>query len=60
MARQRLTSTPEFKAEAVTLVTQQGYSVAEAARSLGIHETLLASTKLSSVLGSKPVRAALR
>ena len=35
----------EFQAEAVTLVTEQGYSVAEAARSLGIHETLLRSWK---------------
>jgi transposase-like protein len=43
MARTRRTYTPEFKAEAVKLVTEQGYSVAEAARSLGIHETLLRS-----------------
>ena len=43
MARRRRTYTPEFKAEAVKLVTEQGYSVAEAARSLGIHETLLRS-----------------
>ena len=35
----------EFKAEAVKLVTEQGYSVAEAARSLDIHETLLRSWK---------------
>ena len=45
MARTRRTYTPEFKAEAVRLVTEQGYSVAEAARSLGIHETLLRSWK---------------
>jgi transposase len=45
MARQRRTYTPESKAEAVKLVTEQGYSVAEAARSLGIHETLLRSWK---------------
>jgi transposase len=45
MARPRRTYTPEFKAEAVKLVTEQGYSVAEAARSLGIHETLLRSWK---------------
>ena len=37
MARTRRTYTPEFKVEAVKLVTEQGYSVAEAARSLGIH-----------------------
>jgi len=45
MARPRRTYTAEFKAEAVKLVTDQGYSVAEAARSLGIHETLLRSWK---------------
>ena len=45
MAKKRRTYTPEFKAEAVKLVTERGYSVAEAARSLGIHETLLRSWK---------------
>jgi transposase len=45
MARKRPTHTPEFKAEAVKVVTAQGYSVAEAARSLGIHDTLLRSWK---------------
>jgi transposase len=43
MANKRRNYTPEFKTEAVKLVTEQGYSVAEAARSLGIHETLLRS-----------------
>jgi transposase len=45
MAKKRRSYTPEFKAEAVKLVTQQGYSIAEASRSLGIHETLLRSWK---------------
>jgi transposase len=45
MARKRRTYTPEFKAEAVKLVTDQGYSVAEAARSLSIGEALLRSWK---------------
>jgi transposase len=45
MAKKRRNYTPEFKTEAVKLVTEQGYSVAEAARSLGIHETLLRSWK---------------
>src|SRR5438445_4850386 len=45
MAKKRRTYTPEFKAEAVKLVTERGYSVAEAARSLGVHETLLRSWK---------------
>ena len=33
--------TAEFKAEAVGLVTQQGYGVADAARALGINRSLL-------------------
>ncbi len=41
MPRTRRTYTPEFKAEAVKLVAEQGYSVAEAARSLGISENLI-------------------
>jgi transposase len=45
MANKRRTYTPEFKAEAVKLVTERGHSVAEAARSLGIHDTLLRSWK---------------
>jgi transposase len=45
MARTRRTYTPEFKAEAVRLVTEQGYSVAEAARSLGISENLIRNWK---------------
>jgi transposase len=45
MARTRHTYTPEFKAEAVKLVTEQGYSVAEAARSLGISENLIRNWK---------------
>jgi transposase len=45
MTKKRRIYTPAFKAEAVKLVTQQGYSVAEAARSLGIHQTRLRSWK---------------
>ena len=45
MARRRRSYTREFKVEAVKLVTEQGYSVAEAARSLGIGENLLRSWK---------------
>jgi transposase len=36
----------EFKLEAVKLVTDQGYSVAEASRNLGIHPNLLRNWKL--------------
>ena len=43
MARKRRTYTAEFKAEAVKLVTEKGYSVAEAARSLGLGDSLLRS-----------------
>lgn len=35
------TYTQEFKRESVALVTEQGYSVAEAARSLGVNANLL-------------------
>ena len=45
MARQRRKYTREFKVEAVKLITDKGYSVAEAARSLDIGETLLRSWK---------------
>ena len=45
MARTRRNYTPKFKAEAVKLVNEQGYAVAEAARSLGIHQTLPRSWK---------------
>ncbi len=45
MAKVRRTDTREFKVEAVKLVTAQGCSVAEAARSLGVHETRLRSWK---------------
>ena len=45
MARQRRIYTREFKVEAVKLVTEKGYSVAEAARSLDVGETLLRSWK---------------
>ncbi len=41
MAKKRRTFTREFKLEAVKLVTEKGQSIAEAARSLGIHENLL-------------------
>ena len=45
MGKRRRPYTPEFKAEAVRLVTEQGYSVAEAARSLGLSENLVRNWK---------------
>ena len=47
MAKQRRTYSAQFKTEAVKLVTDKGYSTAEAARSLGISHTLLRSWKLA-------------
>ena len=47
MTRRRRTYTSEFKANAVKLVTEKGHSVSEAARSLGIGQTLLRSWKLA-------------
>ena len=46
MARKRRTYTDEFKRDAVKLVTEQRYSMAEAARNLGVHANLLRSWKL--------------
>jgi transposase len=43
MAKARRTFTPEFKVQAVKLVTEQGRSIAEVARDLG--ESLLRSWK---------------
>jgi transposase len=45
MGTSRRTYTREFKVEAVKLVSEQGRSVAEAARSLGIRENLLRNWK---------------
>ena len=45
MAKARRTYTREFKVAAVQLITQQGRSVAEAARSLDIGENLLRKWK---------------
>ena len=41
MVGQRKVYTPEFKAQAVKMVTEQKLSVAEAARRLGVHESRL-------------------
>ena len=39
--RHRRIYTKEFKKDAVSLITEQGYSAVEAAKSLGINENLL-------------------
>lgn len=41
MAKKRRTFTREFKLQAIKLITEQGYSFAEAARQLGILENQL-------------------
>ncbi len=41
MKRQRRSFSAEFKREAAQLVIDQGYSVSEASRSLGVGETVL-------------------
>ncbi len=41
MEAKRKVYTPEFKAQAVKMVTEQKLSVAEAARRLGVHESRL-------------------
>ena len=41
MTNKRKQYSKQFKIDAVKLVTEQGYKVSEAARSLGIHEGIL-------------------
>ena len=41
MTENKRNFTPEFKKDAVRLVTEQGYNVSEAARNLGIHPSVL-------------------
>ena len=48
MSRKYQTYTREFKEEAIKLVTERGYKIAEAARSLGINENLLGKWKRRS------------
>ncbi len=45
MKPERRRYTKEFKEEAVKLVTEQGYRIAEAARNLGINENMLSRWK---------------
>jgi transposase len=48
MSRKYRTYTEELKQAAIKLVIQQGYKIAEAARSLGINENLLGKWKRRS------------
>ena len=44
--KKRTTYTQEFKREAVDLILEQGYSIAEASRNLGINYNMLSRWKL--------------
>jgi len=46
--RSRRNYTDEFKAEAVKLITEQGNSIAETARNLGVNANLLGRWKKES------------
>ena len=45
MKKKRKKYTREFKEEAVKLITDQGYQIAEAARNLGVNENMLGRWK---------------
>ena len=45
MKKKRNKYTQEFKEEAVKLITEQGYQIAEAARNLGVNQTMLGRWK---------------
>lgn len=45
MKKKRRKYTQEFKEEAVKLITEQGYQIAEAARNLGVNENVLGRWK---------------
>ena len=45
MQKKRRKYTREFKEEAVKLITEQGYQIAEAARNLGVNENMLGRWK---------------
>jgi transposase len=51
MAKTRRTFTPEFKAQAVKLVTEGGKSLAEVARDLDLGESMLRAWKLALARG---------
>ena len=54
MAKARRTFTPEFKVQAVKLVTEQGKSIAEVARDLDLGESLLRSWKQALAAERRP------
>ena len=54
MARKRRKYTPEFRAEAVALVEQEGVSQSQVARDLGISQSLLSKWVQNAKLASLP------
>ena len=54
MKKKRSKYTQEFREEAVKLITEQGYQIAEAARNLGINQTMLWRWKRDIKEGDNP------
>lgn len=54
MSVKRRQYTQEFKDSAVKLVTEQGYSLSEASRNLGVNTTQLRRWKIAAEDNSKP------
>ena len=52
MKKKRRSYTEEFKKEAVSLITEQGYNICEAARNLGIGDSMLGKWKRELENGS--------
>jgi transposase len=53
MTKEKKKYTPEFKMEAVRLVTEQGYKTSEAARNLGLHPSVLNRWRKEMALDGK-------
>jgi transposase len=53
MKKKRNRYTKEFREEAVKLITEQGYQIAEAARNLGINENMLGRWKREVEVGAE-------
>src|SRR5947209_3402857 len=60
MAKTRRTFTPEFKAQAVKLVTEQGKSLAEVARDLDLGESMLRAWKQALVVSIKAIHGEVK
>lgn len=56
MKKNRKKYLPEFKEEAVKLIPERGYQIAEAARNLGVNATLLGRWKREIESGEEDTR----